>query len=264
MANKKRSADAELLLHTALAAGKIGLKYFKSDNKVWLKSGSSPVSQADKEIDDYLRTTFSTNRSEYGWLSEETEDNTQRLKCKRVIIADPIDGTRGFIAGREEWCISIAIVENGRPTDAVLHCPSLSRTFLVSKGFGLEIIEAKGVEITPSDKPIVTGSKKLIEIMRALPGEPFEVLDFIPSLAYRLVLVATGELDAAFARSGASEWDVVAADLILQESGCILTDDEQQILEYNKPKVQISALIAAPKDRYEEIFSLAKQANFLH
>ena len=262
--SKNRSLDAELLLETVLEAGKIGLKYFKSENEVWFKSGNSPVSQADKEIDNYLRTTFSRERSDYGWLSEETEDNVERLNCKRVIIADPIDGTRGFIGGRDEWCISIAIIEDARPIEAILHCPALDQTFLASKGNGFEFIGTNKPGQNTEKKPFVTGSNKLIETMRELPNTPFEVMDFIPSLAYRLVLVATGTLDAAFARGGASEWDVAAADLILEEMGCKLTDANQNKIEYNRKKVQVPALIAAHHNRYEEIFTLAKQAGFLH
>lgn len=263
-ANNKRTEDAELLLQTALRAGEIGLKYFKSENKVWFKDGNSPVSQADKGIDDYLRTTFAKERSPYGWLSEETEDNEDRLDCERVIIADPIDGTRGFIDGRDEWCISIAIVENGRPIEAILHCPALQRTFLASKGAGLELIEDQDTSTNKTPKPFVTGSKKLIETMKELSNAPFDVMEFIPSLAYRLALVSTGELDGAFARGGASEWDVAAADLILEESGCKLTDADQEGLVYNRPNVRLPALIATHKNRYEEIFALAKQAGFLH
>ncbi len=262
--NKKRSEDAKLLLELALAAGEIGLKYFKSENKVWFKSGNSPVSQADKEIDDYLRLSFAEKRPDYGWLSEETEDNPERLKCERVIIADPVDGTRGFIEGRNEWCISIAIVENGRPRDGILHCPALNRTFLATKDAGLEIIETEKALPNTTKNPYVTGSKKLIETMKELKNAPFDVMEFIPSLAYRLALVATGELDGAFARGGASEWDVAAADLILEESGCKLTDADQKTIKYNRPKVQVPALIATHNKRYEEIFALAKQAGFLH
>lgn len=262
--NHQRTPDSELLFEVALEAGKIGLKYFKSENKVWYKSGNSPVSQADKEIDDYLRTTFASERKDYGWLSEETEDNTERLQCKRIVIADPIDGTRGFINGSSEWCISIAIVEDDKPIEAILHCPALARTFLASKDKGLEVIGAQTMHKTQRTKPLVTGSKKLIETMRELPDTPFDVLDFIPSLAYRLALVAIGELDGAFARQGASEWDIAAADLILEQAGCKLTNPTQETIEYNQPEVRTPALIACHKERYEEIFALAKQANFLH
>jgi len=224
-ANKTRTADADLLLELALQAGEIGLKYFKSDNKVWYKEGNSPVSQADKEIDDYLRLNFTKARPDYGWLSEETEDHTDRLNCERV---------------------------------------ALKRTFLASKGHGLEIIGSPFEQKDRSSKPLVTGSKKLIDTIQNLPDAPFAVMEFIPSLAYRLALVAVGELDGAFARGGASEWDIAAADLILEEVGCLLTDDKKDALSYNRANVQVPALIASHNNRYEEIFTLAKQAGFLH
>lgn len=262
--NKNRNPDAALLLETALEAGEIGLKYFKSENEVWYKQGNSPVSQADKAIDDFLRYAFAAKRSDYGWLSEETEDDKIRLERNRVLIADPIDGTRGFINGRNEWCISIAIVEDGVPIEAVLHCPAMGRTFLASKGSGLEVIGVGNTISSTNTKPLVTGSNKLIDTMRALPDAPFDVMDFIPSLAYRLALVAVGELDGAFARGGASEWDIAAADLILSESGCKLTDASMRPIQYNKANVKVPALIATHSDRYKEIFALAKQSGFLH
>ena len=77
-------------------------------------------------------------------------------------------------------------------------------------------------------------------------------------------MVAIGELDGAFARGGASEWDVAAADLILEETGCLLSDIDQQEIRYNQTNVKVPALIATHNNRYEEIFGLAKQAGFLH
>ena len=81
---------------------------FQSPQKPWsTDSGNRPPNHET----DFLRQSLNTHRPDYGWLSEETEDGKERLNQKRVVIADPIDGTRGFIAGQEEWCRSIAIVE---------------------------------------------------------------------------------------------------------------------------------------------------------
>lgn len=264
MENKGLTPDAQLLLDVVLEAGKIGMKYFKSDNKVWYKDGNSPVSQADYEIDAYLKTEFAAARSDYGWLSEETEDNTDRLTKARVLIADPIDGTRGFIEGRTEWCISVAIVEKNRPIEAILHCPALEQTFLASKNAGLQIIGAKPTNTKAGEKPLVTGSKKLIERIKTDHQKSFDVMEFIPSLAYRLALVAAGSLDGAFARQGASEWDIAAADLILEEAGCILKDVNQSPIRYNQANVKVPTLIATHKRQEESIFTLAKSAGFLH
>lgn len=266
-AGEAYSSDRALLTHLAEKAGEIGLTYFRARNEVRYKSGNSPVSEADDAIDDFLRNGFAEARPSYGWLSEETADTDarmeKRLEGSRVVIADPIDGTRGFIEGSEEWCISIAIVENDRPVHAILHCPALGRTFLASHGKGLEL---KGVPARPqksTGKPRVTGSKKLISIIEALPGKPFECAPFIPSLAYRLALVAIGELDGAFARPGASEWDVAAADLILEEAGGQLSDTDSNPLRYNQSRVILPGLVAGHRQKHGEILSLAKQTGVI-
>jgi len=255
--------DLILLEKLAYEAGEIGLKYFNSTNEVWYKNGSSPVSEADKEIDAFLKNAFAKERPQYGWLSEETEDNVERLNKDTIVIADPIDGTRGFIAGRNEWCISVAIVKDGRPTHSVLHCPSMNRTFLASKDSGLTVHEDEILPQAERKTPLVTGSNKIIELLNAYEGTEIDVMPFIPSLAYRLALVATGELDGAYARGGASEWDIAAADLILEEAGCQLADNNGNSINYNRKNVTVSSLVAAHKTQYENIFELAKRAKIL-
>lgn len=265
MGTDTRSSDLKLVIELAKKAGEIGMRYFKAENRVWYKHGNSPVSQADREIDDFLRNQFAEHRPQYGWLSEETEDDTNRLDCHRVVIVDPIDGTRGFINGSTQWCISAAIVENGRPTEAVLYCPALNETFAASTTDGLVLENVKLEGGRGSRKtPLVTASKKLIEIIDALENQPLDTIPFVPSLAYRLAMVATDQLDGAFARAGASEWDVVAADLILQEAGCKLTDSQGQSLVYNKQKVGAPALVAAHETHHEHILGLAKSSGILH
>src|SRR5207248_2871212 len=77
------------------------------------KAAHHPVTQADTELDAVLRKTLL--RKGEGWLSEERADDLSRLDCERVWIVDPLDGTREFIAGIPEFCLSIAYVEGGKP-----------------------------------------------------------------------------------------------------------------------------------------------------
>lgn len=260
------ASKESLIVSAAKEAGNIAMSYFRNENTgVWYKSGNSPVSQADQEIDEYLRHQLLKHMPDCGWLSEETDDNDDRLSCNKLFIVDPIDGTRGFIDGQKEWCISIALVEDGRPTEGVLHCPALEKTFHAVRGEGFFV---NGVGQSPvrekRNTPVVTGSKKLIETIRTLPGRPMEVMDFIPSLAYRLGLVASGELDAAFARPGASEWDIAAADIIIEEAGCALTDRNGKPVLYNCRNVKSPSLVAAPLETQREILALAKSTQILH
>ncbi len=256
--------DAELIERAARAAGEISLTFFKSDNKIWYKNGSSPVSEADHCVDNYLHELFNELRPSYGWLSEETEDNHERLDKQKVLVVDPIDGTRGFLDGRPEWCISIAIVEAERPVNAVLYCPAMDRLFQASAGNGAmengNLLETRCM----NNPPKATGSKKLISRMREKGHDLFEISEFVPSLAYRIALVATGEIDAAFAHGGASEWDLAAVDLILAEAGGKLSDNKGIQLRYNQPSVGMPSLLAASQDHHEAILSLAKKHRILH
>lgn len=256
--------DRDLILRAALEAGEIGLSHFRnSRTRVWYKNGNSPVTEADKEIDHHLQRVLMTARPDHGWLSEEIEDTPERLERKRVFIVDPIDGTRGFVDGDPKWCISIAVVEDGVPVAGVLHCPALSRTLHAGRGEGIVISGTQSVARAREQRPLVTGSKKLIREIDGLADNPFAVTGFIPSLAYRLGMVATGELDGAFARQGASEWDIAAADVILEESGCCLVDADGNRLVYNQRQTSAPALVAAHRTRKNEILTLAKSHGIL-
>ena len=118
------AADLTLLVDAAREAGQIALRFFKQSPEVWLKGGTSPVSEADYAADSFLNEALIAARPDYGWLSEEAADNAARLSARRTFVVDPIDGTRGFLEGRREWCVSIAVVENGRPIAGVLECPA--------------------------------------------------------------------------------------------------------------------------------------------
>src|SRR5918997_2531031 len=91
------------LRDTAREAGAIAKKYFRSGLKtsarIWSKGGGSPVTEADMAVDSFLKTCLSQALPEAGWLSEETTDDPARLGRDLVWIADPIDGTRAFLAG---------------------------------------------------------------------------------------------------------------------------------------------------------------------
>jgi myo-inositol-1(or 4)-monophosphatase len=77
------------------------------------KIGHDPVTEADRAVDAVLRQNLL--REGEGWLSEESVDDVSRLSKKHVWVVDPLDGTREFVAGIPEFCVSIGFVEDGRP-----------------------------------------------------------------------------------------------------------------------------------------------------
>lgn len=237
--------DVELLKSAAVHAGIIALGFFRTDLKTWTKSGSSPVSEADIALDQFLTQTLRAERENYGWLSEETADTPDRLSHQRVFVVDPIDGTRGFIKGDDSWTISLAVVENGRPVAGVVYAPVRNEMFEATLGAGAML---NGQHLKRSHR---NGGERLIPAPAAVHNELAQAqLEYqkgptYPSLAYRLVQVATGGLDAAVARSGAEDWDIAGAHIILEETGIDLIDVCRGIPRYNKPSTRHMALAAS-------------------
>lgn len=216
--------DLPLLLNAAREAGEIAMRYFRKDPQVWMKDGQSPVSEADFAADKFLRETLTAARPDYGWLSEETADNAARLEARRTFVVDPIDGTRAFIQGLDTWCISIAVVESGRPVSGVLDCPALGEIFCALPDEGArrngEIIHVREA----GEQAEIGGPAHFFDAMPPYWRQRARRIAHVPSLAYRLAMIAKGTLDATFVKPNAHDWDIAAADLILREAGGQLLD----------------------------------------
>src|SRR5260370_16450352 len=110
------SSSAETLerIQAALEAARAVLNRFTPGAiATEYKVGHDPVTEADRAVDEILRKTLL--RPGEGWLSEETVDDFTRINKQRVWVVDPLDGTREFVQGIPEFCVSIAMVENGIP-----------------------------------------------------------------------------------------------------------------------------------------------------
>ncbi|WP_395447372.1 3'(2'),5'-bisphosphate nucleotidase CysQ [Aminobacter sp. UC22_36] len=237
-------AELELLRAAAAEAGRIAMGYFRQNPEVWLKSGNSPVSEADYAADHYLRETLMAARPDYGWLSEETADNLDRLSARRTFVVDPIDGTRGFVEGRTAWCVSVAVVEDGRSLAGVLECPAREETYWAVAGGGA-FLNGEPISVRDAGQRIrIAGPKPMIDRM---PVEWQGRLDreaYIPSLAYRVAMIANGSLDATFVKPNAHDWDIAAAELILTEAGGKLLDRDGGLLAFAGRNIVHGALMA--------------------
>jgi myo-inositol-1(or 4)-monophosphatase len=240
--------DLELITTAAMAAGEKALTYFRKNPDFRYKSADrSPVSEADYAANDILKERLLSARPNYGWLSEETDDDEARLGCDTVFVVDPIDGTRGFIAGKDVWCVSVAVVHRGRPVAGVLYAPALIELYQAVEGG-----EARrnGVAIHVS-KPAggqalrFAIAEDLLSHLRAGYGQDVLRISHVPSLAYRIAMIADGRIDGTVVKKNAHDWDLAAADLIVAQAGGVLAGLDGQPLVYNRPSVRHGLLCAA-------------------
>jgi myo-inositol-1(or 4)-monophosphatase len=191
---------------------------------------------------------------EYGWLSEESVDDDTRLGKELVWIVDPIDGTRAYLAGREDWCVSVALVKGSSPVLAAVFAPASDEFFFAVRGQGTTRNErpvraATGTEL---DFSRMAGPKPLVQRLSASPDE-IALHPRIGSLALRLCRVADGSLDAAFAGGQSRDWDLAAANLIVQEANGRMTALSGDAILYNRRDVVHGVLVAAGRDRHAGI-----------
>ena len=239
-------------------AGALALTWFKAPVKTWLKNGQSPVSEADLAVDALLRERLEAAGLGCGWLSEETEDDPARLAADRVWIVDPIDGTRGFLAGLPDWSISVALAERGRPILAALYAPVTDELFLATAGGGATHND-QPMTVTQGDALAgarVAGPERRLACLASLG---IVAVPKVHSLALRLAWVAQGRLDLALAGPNGQDWDLAAADLLVHEAGGVLTTLAGATLVYNRPTPTHGALLAAGRARHHAFSELMRE-----
>jgi myo-inositol-1(or 4)-monophosphatase len=252
-------SERDLLASAVREAGALALKTFRGTIKQWIKGQSSPVCEADIAVDALLHDKLARAFPSYGWLSEETEDDPRRLQAEAVWIVDPIDGTRGFVAGNGEWVISAALVEDGRPIAGVLLRPTTGDFYKAAEGAGAFL---NGRRLRVADGPMAdvrsaAGPKFYVDLVRqAVEGA--ERHASLSSLALRLAFTAEGRTDLSFAKSASHDWDIAAADIILREAGGRLTRLDGSEIVYNRRDPVHPALFAAGAERHPGVVALLK------
>ena len=218
------------------------------------KKGDDPVTEADTQVDTLLRRLLPQEGE--GWLSEETTDNPERLECRRVWVVDPLDGTREFVEGVPEWCVSVGLVVDGEPVAGGICNPAKGETILGAVGHGVTL---NGRPAGVSGRKTLAGSRVVgsrSEVKRGeWEGYRDGAFDFEPtgSVAYKLGLVAAGLVEATWTLTPKHEWDVAAGvALVLAGGGRVVALGGGEV-RFNQPKPKLSGLIAAPPDLLPQI-----------
>ncbi len=223
------------------------------------KAGHDPVTEADRAIDAVLRENLLRNHE--GWLSEESVDDLSRLDKKHVWVVDPLDGTREFVKGIPEFCVSIGFVENGRPVAGGICNPATRETFIGAVDAG---VLYNGKPVHASQRTALNGAIVLASRSEIKRGEwqPFEggqlQVRAMGSVAYKLALVSAGLADITFTLSPKNEWDVTAgAALVLSSGGFVSTLENAQFHANNKNPL-LSGFIAGGAHLRNELLALVE------
>jgi myo-inositol-1(or 4)-monophosphatase len=252
----KELDDLALLESAVRAAGEIARNYYGGTFKRWTKEGGSPVCEADLAVDTFLKDTLLAARPDYGWLSEESADNTQRLTASRVFVVDPIDGTTAFLKQRPHFTICAAVVEAGRPLAAIIYNPITEECFAGRAGHGATL---NGAPIHASSRAQIEGCRMLGGEITFATGWPAMEVTSFSSIAYRIALVAAGRFDAMVSLAAKRDWDLAAADLIVREAGGMLTDRTGAELIYNRASATQRSSIAAGPELHELLLAHLRQ-----
>jgi myo-inositol-1(or 4)-monophosphatase len=243
------------LIERALKRAKQTLSEFTSGRiEAELKAGGDPVTAADLEVDKVLRDTLCGSGD--GWLSEESADDLTRLDKPRVWIVDPIDGTREFIQGIDEWCVSIALVEDCEVVTGGIYNTAREQLFLGSRQTGVTLngrratvsksSSLEGVQILASRSEVKRGEWKQFE------DAPFEVIP-CGSVAYKLAQVSAGLADATFTLVPKNEWDIAAGVILVEAAGGKVTDKLGRPLSFNRKKTLFPGIIASGQQLFGQI-----------
>jgi myo-inositol-1(or 4)-monophosphatase len=232
------------------AASALALDHWKRGPLYWDKSDGSPVSEGDLAVDRQLREALGKERPDYGWLSEETPDDLARLAKRRVWIADPIDGTRDFIAGGVDWCIALALLDEGKPILAIVSCPARKEVFIARRGEGATRNEeplkmAKNLRL---DDAMIVANRSVLARLGKTSGSAPNL-----ALSLRLCRIAEGHLDATVATTPKHDWDLAPGDLMVREAGGRVSTAEGAPYLFNRRETRQAGLIAAPPRLHQDI-----------
>ena len=253
----ERASLADVLNAAVRDAGALALSMFGGSVKTWTKGHGSPVTAADMAVNELLHARLAAAAPGIAWLSEESTDDPTRCAARHVWVVDPIDGTRAFIAGRTDWAVSAALVEDGRPVVAALFAPAEPAFYRAVAGRGATVDGAPiaAVDGGQLEGTRIAGPKSYLERLSAL-GLPFEPVPRIHSIALRFARLARGTLDVAFSGGSSHDWDLAAADLLVQEAGGAMTTLTGRPLVYNRAELTHGPLVAAGRTRHERLIEL--------
>lgn len=221
------------------------------------KAGGDPLTEADLAVNRVLEELLPSSGE--GWLSEETRDDEARLSRSRVWVVDPIDGTKEFVQGIPEWCVSIGLVEDGVPVAGGILNPAAGERVLGARGHGVTL---NGAPAAMRERGTLAGSEVLASRSEMKRGEwrRFEEAGFVVvpmgSVAYKLARVAAGLSDATWTLVPKNEWDVAAGVALVVAAGGHAVLPDGSAPRFNRADTRLPGLVTTPSSWRDELLAL--------
>ena len=250
MNNNELKKIAENLIKTTELAGKKSIELYKKGLKKIIKPDNSPVTNGDLEVDKILSEKIRELTPNIPIISEETVDLKKKNTHSTFWLIDPIDGTREYIAGQDEYTINAALIVDNVPTIGLVDAPKKNRLFYTygkNNSFMIEnneTIKLNCKKKTPKGKIFaVSGTTKPAPIILDVLKK-YNVTSFTPMhSSYKFCVIATGEFDFYAAKERAYEWDYAAGHAVAENAGAIITTLENKKFKYGKDDYKNLSLI---------------------
>ena len=259
-----KSAEAEYIarIHDALnAAQEVVQQFAPGTFAVQDSGGRDVITEVDREVSNVLRARLL--RPDEGWLSEEDVDDRKRLSHQVVWVVDPLDGTREFVDGIPEWCISVGLAFDGKAVAGGVCNPATNELFLGALNSG---VRYNGRSAYPSPRTSLDGAVVLASRQEYKRGEwaQFEGKQFsirqTGSVAYKLALVSAGLADATWTLSPKHEWDVAAGVALVTSAGGTVASIRDGRLNFNQADTLLPGLVASSGGIWESVVRIVDEA----
>lgn len=252
----------------ALEAGEIVLKYYDDLDgaEIDAKADGSPVSLADKEAEAFIEPALKALIAEIPMVGEEASAEGHRPDLTQeeyFWLVDPLDGTKEFISGGEDFTVNIGLIHKGRPVMGVVYAPAKGVLYAGCEGHGA----IRWSEDTDKEKPITVRpcpAEGLVVVSSKSHGDASKLDQFLEGFkvqksikcgsSLKICVIAEGKADL-YPRFGPTcEWDTAAAHAVLLAAGGMLTCTEGNMLGYGgiDPKFLNPEFIASSFAWYEE------------
>ena len=243
----------------AVEAGIEILRYYGRQGVVEAKADNSPLTQADRAAHAYICTRLRALDAGIPVLSEESDEEEirERKSWKRFWLVDPLDGTKEFIKQTGEFTVNIALIEDGEAVLGVVHVPAREWTYSAEKGRGawkqIDGAPAERIRVRPAPAGDDPDAGLTFVASRDHAGPQVKrLLEVFPGVearsmgsALKFCLVAEGEADLYLRDAPTMEWDVAAAQCIVEAAGGQVLTLEKRPLVYNKDDLRNPALLTA-------------------